>query len=215
MRKTLFLIVLIIGFALSGGCVQISEKERASGNGLMGYEETEHLYLWGEHGPLTKEYDIRIWALGIDVAREKGISEARRNAYQKEYNDAVKTLQSTTTSTPVKTPTPIRSPTQSSSKHQLTEGYWCLESIWKTDSGNRPIRDCYQFFSDGSMATGTSDAKTMIRVNYCTNNNVCSYNAWKIDSNGQYIIMDQICTFTGHSISCPGFNPHTWSATGV
>jgi len=85
-----FILGLLILLIISSGCIQVSEKTRASGNALAGYEITEHIYLYGDRGPLTKEYDVRIWALGVDVVREKGVSEATKNAYLRSYNEAMK-----------------------------------------------------------------------------------------------------------------------------
>ena len=74
--KTLLILTsLAVLLALSCGCVEVSSTTRSAGNVLAEVEVVEHTYLWGDDGPLTKLYDIRVRSFGVDVLNVKGITK--------------------------------------------------------------------------------------------------------------------------------------------
>jgi len=119
---------------------------------------------------------------------------------------------SQTTITTVKTTIPtIRTPTPIP-RHELTDGYWCLVSDWMVSSKVKTVKDCYQFLPDGGAAWG-NDAYSDPR--YAIPMTKYEGRQWLVNSKGQYEIFTQVCTFDGYTLGCPGFNPHTWSPTGI
>ena len=56
---------------------------------LAGYEITEHTWLWGDDGPFTKVYDVRIWIMGYDVVDSKGITRSEMQRYLEKYKGDV------------------------------------------------------------------------------------------------------------------------------
>ncbi len=67
------------------GCIEISKQTRSSGNALGGSEVTEHVHLWGNDGPLTKTYDLRVWVFGLDVVNMTGLSRAEMESLSAQY----------------------------------------------------------------------------------------------------------------------------------
>lgn len=87
-KKTLTLVVLFLMLAASvSGCIEVSNQVRSSGNVLGGAEVTEHVYLWGNDGPLTETYDVRMWLLGADVVNVKGLSRSEMESVLAKLNN--------------------------------------------------------------------------------------------------------------------------------
>ncbi|MDG6257418.1 MAG: hypothetical protein QCH35_07450 [Methanomicrobiaceae archaeon] len=70
---------------LSCGCVEIGSTTRSAGNVLAEVEIVEHTYLWGDDGPFTKLYDIRVRSFGVDVLNLKGVTRQEMEAIQAKY----------------------------------------------------------------------------------------------------------------------------------
>ena len=74
-KTLLILAIFLIFLVLSVGCVEISSTTRSAGNVLVDIEIVEHTYLWGDDGPLTRVYDIRVRSLGVEVLNVKSITK--------------------------------------------------------------------------------------------------------------------------------------------
>lgn len=67
------------------GCVEINSSQQSMSTLVGGMEITERTYLWGDEGPLTKKYDVRIWAAGYDIINLKGVSSSQMQSYVDQY----------------------------------------------------------------------------------------------------------------------------------
>ena len=86
-QKTLLILAIVAIFlVLSCGCVEISSTTRSAGNVLAEVEVVEHTYLWGDDGPLTKLYDIRVRSFGVDVLNVKGITKQEMEKITARYD---------------------------------------------------------------------------------------------------------------------------------
>jgi hypothetical protein len=85
--KTFFILAIFAIFlALSCGCVEVSSTTRSAGNALVEVEVVEHTYLWGDEGPLTKLYDIRVRSFGVDVLNLRGITKQEMEKITARYD---------------------------------------------------------------------------------------------------------------------------------
>jgi hypothetical protein len=97
-------------------------------------------------------------------------------------------------------------------QHKITDGYWCQNSIMGVEGkGTQNVKECYQFFSDGSYTHGNSLDTPMKGV---------SGWSWRVDSYGNYQIwgynsngvpmLTEIWTLNDNKLGS-----YSWSSTGL
>ena len=79
-RFSTVILLLMAACCLACGCLEVSATTRSVDTLAGGAEIVEHTYLWGDDGFMTKTYDVRVTALGIDIASVKGVSRGRMEA---------------------------------------------------------------------------------------------------------------------------------------
>jgi len=67
------------------GCVEVSSSTRSASFLIGGAEIIEHTYLWGNDGPFTKTYDVKVTILGAEVANATGISRQQMESLLANY----------------------------------------------------------------------------------------------------------------------------------
>lgn len=129
----------------------------------------------------------------------------------------VKTIIST-----IPTPTP---PPQ----HKITDDYWCRNTLMSVNDVNKNVKDCYQFFSNGSYTHGDNaypefhypmaqlyvNCHTVVNKDLTTEQ-ACDLDKWKVNSKGEYEIWMKTFTLKGDTLTIAGEDPpYTWSSTGI
>jgi hypothetical protein len=218
-----FAIITIFLFSVMiSGCVQVNESTQTEGSSLGGVIVTQHTYLWGNDGLFTKTYDITLVILGVPKEIESGMSQEQLQAIEQMYG-AAGTQQNAFIqpagiqgNSPIIPVTTIPTPTPSI-QHQITDGYWCRDTTMNNNGVNTNVKDCFQFFPDGTLARGFYPVESMTK--YCTNiNNVISNCLkWSINSQGQYIVPgNYVFTLNDNTLTSAGdYPPFTWSSQGI
>lgn len=197
-KEIILLLLLLLLFIACSGCIQVTSESHSCSSGGLGVSYVERTYLWGDDGFLTKKYDATFYAFGFPQVKT-GISEYELNSYKQLYCYRTASAKETMTTIPTPTPTIPR--------HELTDGYWCVVSDWMVSDQLKTVRDCYQFFPDGSARSGDNAYTDRILMREYEGRQ------WLVNKMGQYVIFTQVCSFDGYTLACPGFNPHTWSPT--
>jgi len=68
---------VMTAFCFTCGCMEVNSSTRSVGTMAGVAEIVEHTYLWGDDGFMTKTYDVRVTALGIEIVNAKGVSRER------------------------------------------------------------------------------------------------------------------------------------------
>ena len=177
----------------------------------------EHIYLWGNDGFLTKRYDVNYKGLP-NVKTD--ISKFEFDTYKQTYCGASTTLnqptiptQLETTITTIQTPTPTPIPTI---QHKITDGFWCRDTTPVINNVITHVRECYQFFSDGTYKWGYYPGWAMGKSLSCSGdpNVKCEYS---FNSKGQYEVEGgQAFILSGDTLNNPHDYPaFEWSSTGI
>lgn len=115
----------------------------------------------------------------------------------------------TTTATPVPTPTPVV-------PRKITDGYWCRETTMNIGKDPTDIRECYQFFEDGSFKWGYTPGWPMGKSRSCSGSpaDKCTYS---LSSNGKYEIQGgYFYTLSGDYLIDAHDPPYfIWTETGI
>jgi hypothetical protein len=216
--KYALIVLLLVAILITTGCVQVQQENGSCGSEALAVTYVAHNYLWGNDGFMTKRYDITVYVLGFPSVKT-GISKYEFDTYKQTYCRA-STNQPTST-TPLKTTiTTIRTPTPSPT-HKITDGYWCLNSEWDVSGQRKMVKDCYQFFSDGSYKIGdtSSGGTSMVRPRkncHAVWSEACGYWSWSINSKGEVVLtgadtdVNNLGIFNGYNL---GF--YSWSSTGL
>ena len=122
------------------------------------------------------------------------------------------------TSIPTPTVAITRAPTPVTTiqEHNFTNGFWCRYKTLNIGKAPTDVRECYQFFSDGTFEYGYSPGKPMGKSQSCSGdpNAKCTYS---INPAGQYELEGGY-TFilSGDTLTDPHDPPYfTWSSTGT
>jgi hypothetical protein len=98
----------------------------------------------------------------------------------------VPTLPPTSPPAAVITTTAPPAPTQALPvQREITDGYWCRDTTMNIGKAPTNVKECYQFFEDGTYKWGYSPGKLMGRSPSCS----AEYNAkcrYVLGSNGKY-----------------------------
>lgn len=80
------LILLLLACVLfSCACVEVGTSTRSTTILAGRIEVTEHTYFWGNDGPFTKTYDVRVTIAGVEVARATGVPRERMEEIAKQF----------------------------------------------------------------------------------------------------------------------------------
>jgi hypothetical protein len=116
-----------------------------------------------------------------------------------------------TTKTPVPTATPIPV-----SELKITDGFWCRDTTRNIGKDPTTVRECYQFFTDGTYKWGYSPGWPMGKSASCPGDPSakCTYSigpTGKYEVEGGYSFI-----LSGDTIVDPHDPPHfTWTSTGI
>jgi len=114
-----------------------------------------------------------------------------------------------TTTAPAPTPTPL-------AQRQITDGFWCRDITINIGKAPTDVRECYQFFTDGTYKWGYSPGRPMGKSLSCSGSPDAKC-AYSLNANGQYEVEG------GYSYNVSGdelIDPHDppyyiWSSTGI
>lgn len=122
------------------------------------------------------------------------------------------------TSTPAPTiaitsaPTPVPTIQQ----HNFTNGFWCRYKTLNIGKAPTDVRECYQFFPDGTFEWGYSPGKPMGKSQSCSGDPKakCTYS---ITPTGQYELEGGYSfILSGDTLTDPHDPPYfRWSSTGI
>jgi hypothetical protein len=85
--------------------------------------------------------------------------------------------ETTASATPVKT-------TITTIQDKITDGFWCRDTTMNIGKAPTNVRECYQFFTDGTFKWGYSPGRLMGKSPSCSSPNVkCEYS---FNAKGQY-----------------------------
>jgi hypothetical protein len=118
------------------------------------------------------------------------------------------TALSTTIQTPAPTPVPIKN-------DKITDGFWCRDTTINIGKASTSVRECYQFFTDGTFKWGYTPGYPMGRSPSCWSPNVkCEYS---LNAKGQYEVSGgYFYTLSGDTLIDPHDLPYfTRSLTGI
>lgn len=108
------------------------------------------------------------------------------------------------------TPTPI--PTI---RDKITDGFWCRDTTINIGKASTSVRECYQFFSDGTFKWGYTPGYPMGKSPSCWAPNVqCTYS---LNAKGQYEVSGGYSyTLSGDTLIDPHNPPYfKRSSTGI
>jgi len=111
-----------------------------------------------------------------------------------------------------RTPTPV--PTLL--EHNLTNGFWCRYKTLNIGKAPTDVRECYQFFPDGTFEWGYSPGKPMGKSQSCSGDPAakCHYSitpAGQYELEGGYTFL-----LSGDTLTDPHDPPYfRWSTTGI
>jgi hypothetical protein len=116
--------------------------------------------------------------------------------------------QSITIQTPAPTPIPIV-------RDKITDGFWCRDTTMNLGKAPTNVRECYQFFTDGTFKWGYSPGYPMGKLPSCWSPDVnCTYS---LNAKGQYEISGGYSyTLSGDILVDPHNQPcFSRSSTGI
>jgi hypothetical protein len=197
--------------------IDIWQVKGFCGSEALTMNYVEHFYLWGNDGFLTKRYDVNY--IGLPNVKTD-ISKFEFDTYKQTYCSASTTLnqptiptQLETTITTIRTPTPTPIPTI---QHKITDGFWCRDTTPVINNVITHVRECYQFFSDGTYKWGYYPGWAMGKSLSCSGdpNAKCEYS---FNSKGQYEVEGgQAFILSGDTLNNPHDYPSfEWSPTGI
>jgi uncharacterized lipoprotein NlpE involved in copper resistance len=115
----------------------------------------------------------------------------------------------TTIQTPESTPIPP-------SERKITDGFWCRDTTRNIGKDPTDVRECYQFFTDGTYTWGYSPGRAMGKSLSCSGDPgaKCEYS---FNANGQYEVEGgYFYTLSGDALIDPHDPPYfIWSSTGI
>lgn len=118
------------------------------------------------------------------------------------------TVPATTMQTPVPSPIPII-------KDKITDGFWCRDTTMNLGKAPTDVRECYQFFPDGTFKYGYSPGRLMGKSPSCSSPNIkCEYS---LNAKGQYEVQGgYFYTLSGDLLIDPHDPPYfIRSSTGI
>lgn len=119
----------------------------------------------------------------------------------------------TTAVTTMRTPEPAP---VTSAVRTITDGFWCRETTINIDKASTDIRECYQFFPDGTYKWGYAPGRAMGKSPSCPGDPAlqCTY---FVNAKGQYQVMGgYYYTLSGNELIDPHDPPYfLWSSTGI
>lgn len=137
-----------------------------------------------------------------------------------ETDSAIEQEKITNVNTPIQIP--IQSNFQSNNppyipiiQHKITDGYWCRDTTKNIGKDPTNVKECYQFFSDGTFKWGYAPGYPMGKSQSCWAPNVkCEYS---LNPKGQYEVSGgYFYTLSGDSLVDPFDPPYfRWSSTGI
>jgi hypothetical protein len=116
--------------------------------------------------------------------------------------------QSITIQTPAPTPIPII-------RNKITDGFWCRDTTMNIGKAPTNVRECYQFFTDGTFKWGYSPGYPLGKSPSCWSPDVnCTYS---LNAKGQYEIAGGYSfTLSGDILVDPHNQPYfSRSSTGI
>lgn len=133
-------------------------------------------------------------------------------AYQPTFTQKIITRVITPIRTPIQTPIPTPIPVI---QHKISDGYWCRDTTMNLGKAPTDVKECYQFFADGTFKWGYFPGYPMGKSPSCWSPNVrCEY---KLNSRGQYEVQGGYTyTLSDNMLVDPHDPPYfKWSSTGV
>ena len=98
----------------------------------------------------------------------------------------------------------------------ITDGFWCRDTTMNIGKASTDVRECYQFFEDGTYRWGYQPGWPMGKSTSCPGdpNEPCRY---FLNGRGQYEVEGGYAyTISGISLIDPHNPPYyTWSETGI
>ncbi len=108
-------------------------------------------------------------------------------------------------------PTPV-----ASAPRKITDGFWCRDTTINIDKASTDIRECFQFFPDGTYKWGYSPGRAMGKSPSCPGDPAlkCTY---FLNAKGQYQVMGgYYYTLSGDELIDPHDPPYfLWSSSGI
>jgi hypothetical protein len=121
----------------------------------------------------------------------------------------VKTLPVITIQTPVTATLPV-------AERSITEGFWCRDTTMNIGKAPTVVRECYQFFADGTYKWGYSPGQALGKSSSCSGDPrvQCAYS---LNANGRYEVEGgYFYTRAGNALIDPHDPPYfIWTATGI
>jgi len=101
-------------------------------------------------------------------------------------------------------------------QHKITDGFWCRDNSMNVGTALTNVRECYQFFPDGTYKWGYSPGWPMGKSPRCSGdpNAKCEYS---VNPEGRYEVQGGYAfTLSGDTLTNPRDNPpFIWSSTGI
>jgi hypothetical protein len=140
-------------------------------------------------------------------------------------NQAPVTTPARTTALPVSTPviTPVMTTVQTTeptpelpTERKITDGFWCRDATRNIGKDPTDVRECYQFFTDGTYQWGFSPGRPMGKSLSCSGDPQAKC-VYSIAANGQYEVQGgYFYTLSGDALIDPHDPPYfMWSSTGI
>jgi len=119
-----------------------------------------------------------------------------------------------TTNLPVSTK-PAPTPAAAASR-KITDGFWCRDTTMNIGKAPTKVKECYQFFPDGTYKWGYTPGWPMGKSLSCSGSKEaqCEYS---INANGKIEVQGGYSyTLSGYQLIDPHDPPYfTWTATGI
>ena len=101
-------------------------------------------------------------------------------------------------------------------QHKISDGFWCRETTINIGKAPTNVKECYQFFADGTYKWGYSPGRAMGKSQSCSGdpNAKCEYSS---NSKGQYEVQGGYSyTLSGDTLIDPHDPPYfIWSSKGI
>jgi hypothetical protein len=101
-------------------------------------------------------------------------------------------------------------------RHTVTGGFWCRDNLMTVGTALTSVRECYQFFPDGTYKWGYSPGWPMGKSPGCPGDPAaeCEYS---VNAKGQYEVQGGYAfTLYGDTLTNPRDNPpFVWSSAGI
>jgi hypothetical protein len=115
------------------------------------------------------------------------------------------------TTTPTPSPTPVVP-----AERKITDGYWCRDTTMNLGKAPTGVRECYQFFSDGTYKWGYAPGHAMGKSPSCPGEMTakCEY---FINAKGHYEVQGGYSyVLSGDTLNDPHDPPYfRWSPAGI